>query len=533
MAYLQAQSIWTKRFINVSSVSQFLTAIHIQNMNSYRHMCSSQLSKGFSSQPAEKQKSQTTKNLQSSISPQLSTTQRLPTDPMYDVFVVGGGVTGTGLLYLLSNFTNLKRLGLAERRDHFGSVASGALSNSQTIHCGDIETNYTQEKAMLVKKQADMLRNFATKLPDALRDRCVFRMPKMVIGIGNKEIQQLEQRYTAFRDIFPNQQLLTKEQLSSKEPHVIQLTSYRTRPEPMNALFTENEHTGVNYNMLSNAFIEASRNVQNKTVDVTKQLEVEDIISEGPQSNPTFILQTSQGRVRSKFVVVSSCGYSLLLAHKLGYGLNYGCLPVAGSFYYSRAPVLNGKVYTVQDPKLPFAAIHGDPDVYKQGFTRFGPTALPLPLLERDNWKSLKDFLTVSRIDRKYLVTLIKLFADPVMLDFSIRNFIYELPFAGSRLFLKSVHKLIPSMRLEDLRFAHGCGGIRPQLIDKVSRKLLMGEGKIKGENIIFNITPSPGGTTCLGNAEKDMRHICESLGATISEEKLKKNLFEGLYPVH
>lgn len=53
-----------------------------------------------------------------------------------------------------------------------------------------------------------------------------------------------------------------------------------------------------------------------------------------------FTLMTSKGTVRAKYVVVSSCGYSLLMAHKLGYGLNYGCLPVAGSFYFSKASVL-------------------------------------------------------------------------------------------------------------------------------------------------------------------------------------------------
>ena len=33
------------------------------------------------------------------------------------------------------------------------------------------------------------------------------------------------------------------------------------------------------------------------------------------------------------------------------------------------------KVYMVQNDKLPFAALHGDPDILKNGKTRFGPTA--------------------------------------------------------------------------------------------------------------------------------------------------------------
>ena len=33
-----------------------------------------------------------------------------------------------------------------------------------------------------------------------------------------------------------------------------------------------------------------------------------------------------------------------------------------------------------------------------------------------------------------------------------------------------------------------------------------MGEAKLSGEKIIFNITPSPGASTCLGNAYADTK---------------------------
>ena len=68
--------------------------------------------------------------------------------------------------------------------------------------------------------------------------------------------------------------------------------------------------------------------------------------------------------------------------------------------------------------------------------------------------------------------------------------------------------------RLEDLEFAQGVGGIRPQLIDRNQRKLILGQAEIDpGNGIRFNITPSPGATTCLGNAEQDILRIQEHLG--------------------
>ena len=53
-----------------------------------------------------------------------------------------------------------------------------------------------------------------------------------------------------------------------------------------------------------------------------------------------------------------------------------------------------------------------------------------------------------------------------------------------------------------------------------------MGEAKIdSGIGGIFNMTPSPGGTSCIENAEIDMRTVVKHLGATIDEEALQKDL--------
>ena len=76
------------------------------------------------------------------------------------------------------------------------------------------------------------------------------------------------------------------------------------------------------------------------------------------------------------------------------------------------------------------------------------------------------------------------------------------------------------------MKFSKKVGGIRPQIIDKDNCKLLMGEAKIDtGIGGIFNMTPSPGGTSCLENAEIDLRTIAGHLGASIDEAALQKDL--------
>ena len=51
-----------------------------------------------------------------------------------DVLIVGGGVCGTALLFVLARYTSLRQLTLVERHAQLAQVNSRASSNSQTIH---------------------------------------------------------------------------------------------------------------------------------------------------------------------------------------------------------------------------------------------------------------------------------------------------------------------------------------------------------------------------------------------------------------
>ena len=56
----------------------------------------------------------------------------------YDVIIVGGGVSGTALLYTMSKYTDVKSICLIEKYKDFGLVNSASTMNSQTLHFGDI-----------------------------------------------------------------------------------------------------------------------------------------------------------------------------------------------------------------------------------------------------------------------------------------------------------------------------------------------------------------------------------------------------------
>ncbi|MCL6268949.1 FAD-dependent oxidoreductase [Sansalvadorimonas sp. 2012CJ34-2] len=441
------------------------------------------------------------------------------TDKTYDVLIVGGGVSGTALLYELSRYTDLGRIGLIEKYDDFAKVNSKSSNNSQTIHCGDIETNYTLEKALKVKRTASMLVNYAKSLPDDERDNIIFKYPKMVLGVGVEECEFLRQRFEVFKEHYQGMELLDKEQIAKIEPQVVN-TKNGTRPEEVNALAITDDYTAVDYKALSKSFVDQAR-ATDKEIDI----HLETCVSAIEKCEEGHKVIANNGEYRARFVVVSAGGHSLLLAQQMGYGLNFSCLPVAGSFYFT-PQVLTGKVYTVQNDKLPFAAIHGDPDVRVPGKTRFGPTALLLPMLERYNSKTIPEFFKVLRLDGSVFKVFWDLFKVSDIRNYIFKNFLFEIPWVRRRLFLKDARKIVPGLELKDVEFAKGYGGIRPQLIDKDKKELLLGEARINpGTGIIFNMTPSPGGTSCLGNAENDLRIIIDYLGCNFDENRFNQDL--------
>lgn len=445
---------------------------------------------------------------------------------VYDVVIVGGGVAGTALLYGLARYTDLSRIALVEKYPDIAAVNSKGTHNSQTIHCGDIETNYSLDKALSVQRRARMVIRYASQLPPQERDRIIFNYPKMVLGVGDRECQFLQERYQRFHPHYAGMRLLDKHQIAQIEPQVAQPQGHY-RSESLAALAITDDYSAINYAALARSFVKQATAQPQIAVEIQASTPVQNIRHRGE----IFEIQTPEAILKARSVVVSAGGHSLLFAHRMGYGLNYSCLPMAGSFYFT-PKVLNGKVYTIQNDRLPFAAIHGDPDVLVQNKTRFGPTALPLPMLERYNPSSIPEYFQVLRPDPAVVQVLWDLFKIGDIRNYLFKNILFDIPLINRRLFLKDVQKIVPALRLEDLEFAHGFGGVRPQLIDKRNRKLMLGQAKIEGKGILFNVTPSPGATNCLGTAEEDLHTLSQYLDCRFDHARFEADLVSTKTPV-
>ena len=441
----------------------------------------------------------------------------------YDVIVVGGGISGAALFYELAKYTDIKNIALVEKYEKLSKLNSAGTSNSQTIHFGDIETNYTVEKARKVKETADMIVKYCVKHGHA--GEFMFAHQKIAIGVGDTEVAYIKQRYEDFKEIYPYIQFFDKKKLAEIEPKLIFDADGNERPEDVVGMGVEGgEYSTVDFGKMSESLVSEAQKVEGKITDIYFNAQVISIKKLGD----VHVIMTKDHTFTADFVVVNAGAHSLFLAHQMGYGLDYACLPVAGSFYLSTKKILNGKVYMVQNPKLPFAALHGDPDILADGCTRFGPTALVLPKLERYVNGTYLGFFKTLRLDGKVIKVFYDLLKDSDIRNYIFRNFFFEVPKYGKELFIKDARKIVPSLELEDMEYADGFGGVRPQVINKKEQKLMLGEASINpGTGIVFNMTPSPGATSCLGNARRDVRLVCEYLGRTFDEAQFKHDLID------
>ena len=434
----------------------------------------------------------------------------------YNVAIVGGGISGTALLYTLAKYTDIKDIALFEKYDDLATLNSSPKGNSQTLHCGDIETNYTLEKAKITNRTASMVENYGKLY--GYENQHMFQIPKMALGVGDEEVQFIKDRYEEFKDEFPYMEYWDKAKLAELEPALLQ---GRDENVDIAAMGTDKRWSAVNFGAIAKTFVENAKK-ENPGIDIHLSKEVEKIEKLGDK----FELTVQGKHFYADYVVVNAGAHSLLLAHRMGHGLDFSCLPVGGSFYYSKIESLKSKVYTIQNPKLPFAAIHGDPDIVKGNIIRFGPTAIVLPKLERYHHAHFLDFMETLAPSAEVLEVFYDLMHDADIRDYALKNFLYEVPGIRKKLFAKEVQKIVPFMTEDDIEFAEGVGGLRPQVIDIKTKKLFLGEAKIEtGEGIVFNMTPSPGATSCLGNAFTDAELICKHLSATFNIKKFNKEL--------
>lgn len=440
----------------------------------------------------------------------------------YDVIIIGAGVSGTAQAYAIANFTNINTFAVIEAEKEAGCINSNATQNSQTLHIGDIETNFTAEKAKLVRHKSYFTKTYVETKNDP---NLYLKGPKMVLGVGEKEVNFLEERYESIKDIYPEITKIYYDEIKKIEPNI---TKGR-KDKNIVAIYNKAGLT-INYSLLAKHLLKDAGKIakeRNKIFDVcinTKVKKIERI------DNGLFKLTTKDNKVfKTKFLSICAGAHSMYFAKQLELesAKHLSLLCVAGNFYHTDK-LLNTKTYTVQDPRLPFSAVHGDPDILNPDKTRYGPTTRIIFQLQRRKLKTFTDFIYVFRPVFGSFKAITKILTKSYFFWYSIKhNILFVLPIIGKYLFVLEVRKIIPTLSYSQIVRLKEHGGIRPQIVDTKSKNPLnLGEAKLEGENVLVNVTPSPGATTCVYNGIHDVKRITELTEWSFDQEK-ENSLFK------
>ena len=106
-----------------------------------------------------------------------------------------------------------------------------------------------------------MVVNYARGL--AGREHILYKYSKMVLAVGDKECEALEQRFQTFSPHFEKMQFWDADGISRIEPNVVW-----GRTERIVALGVEDDYTGVNFHALADSFVAQARQAAGKSVNV-------------------------------------------------------------------------------------------------------------------------------------------------------------------------------------------------------------------------------------------------------------------------
>ncbi|OGZ07264.1 MAG: hypothetical protein A3C93_05490 [Candidatus Lloydbacteria bacterium RIFCSPHIGHO2_02_FULL_54_17] len=426
-----------------------------------------------------------------------------------DAVVIGAGVSGAADLLTLS-FTNMERVALLERHTGAGMENSHPLYNAQTSHDGSTETNYDIPHALEVKADAELLRALLKKVNDP---QLWQKRMRMALALGEEQVQRLAARYEALKEHYPLSFVTDRAEIEKIEPKLV----LGRDPSEKIAILVSKDGFIVNYMLLAQRMISLalSRKPGFEVCYNTEVAGVERIAIEGVDG-PLYLVKTKKRQFVTRAIFCAAGTYSLDYAQSMGYGTNLGAVMLGGSFL-SAGNQVRGKVYPMQEEGLSFAEMHIDPDILDMRDSRVGPTIEFCLWMRARMLRTFPDFVRINlRSPWRMLKSTISILFANKLLAFVALHLSYRIPILGKWLVLRKAQRIIPTLRYRDLTWRRNAGGIRPQIVDLSTKKLIMGSvtitGEENGEPLIYNSTPSPGASISVANGVRDVETMLRVL---------------------
>ncbi|KAJ1611858.1 putative oxidase or dehydrogenase [Cryptosporidium canis] len=435
-----------------------------------------------------------------------------------DVLILGGGVVGSALLYLLTKHTGVKRVAFLSNRREVEQRLIHHLDS--TIRSGEADSDLDLRRSLWLFRRSNMLRGLVRGLPGGFGRDCMERGAKILLGLGQEENGLIEARFDEFRHFFPKIRLISGREVGRLEPRVAFLDDSlsQMRRESMCGILLQDEYTCISYDMLSGAFqrlaerisLENGSSLENYVDMAIKSIER---VSSGGEVY--YRVDSGSRVIYSRFLVINDVGDALRLVRDLGYCSDWLALNMVGKFQFTMDKALNGVVSTIRSPSssssVPICAF---PVIHSQQTTRFMASSGVLPIMQPLKSLSLHGFF--RQIKGKALRDRIE------------RASIRVPSILGDQV-LQGVSKMIPSLSVDQMRDSMRDVSFKHLLdVSEESCGLVFNRSRIHtDENLILNIVQPISGTTCIGTATEDMITICNKLGININERSLRKDVPE------
>ena len=298
----------------------------------------------------------------------------------------------------------------------------------------------------------------------------IVRCGKVIVANTYEEIERLEmllERGTS--NGVPGLRMLTKPELREVEPNV----------EGTKALHAPHSAV-VDYRKIAAVYAEIFKNSGGKLLLNTEFLSATTV--DGGRK-----VFTTQSDFTTKLVINCAGLQADLIARKMGGKPNIQIIPFRGEYYVLRKEsrnLVNGLVYPVPDPSLPFLDVHLTPQV--DGGVEAGPNAVLATMREGYTRKdfSAREFGQTLVYPGFWILAGKNLRAGISEINRSLRKSV----------FVRSLRKLLPAISADDLE--PGGAGVRAMAVDR--RGNLVDDFYIEEGNGAIHVlnAPSPAATS-------------------------------------
>lgn len=365
-----------------------------------------------------------------------------------DVLVVGGGLVGLSTAMHINSLRPDLSVTLIEKDAQLAAQQSG--HNSGVLHAG------------IYYEPGSLKAQFCVEGHSALIEFCiqhgipVLHCGKVIVANTDEEIERLNRLYErGTANGVPELRIIDQDALREIEPHV---RGARALHAPHSAV--------VDYTKIAAAYA-ARFEAEGGTVWLSTEF------LSASQVGGRGLVETTGGTVRTKFLINCAGLHADVVARKSGARPGLRIIPFRGEYYELKREsrhLVNGLVYPVPNPKLPFLDVHLTPRV--DGSMEAGPNAVLATKREGYRWRDFSVSDVASTLSYGGFWMLVARHWKPGIAEInrSLRKSV----------FVKSLQQLVPEITAADLE--QGGSGVRAQAVD--------GRGRLIDD---FCIEESPG----------------------------------------